>query len=146
MCAHAVRVAIERLDGVESVEMSLNEGRATIRLADENGVALSAIRRTVEQGGFTPREAVVEVAARVLVQDGRLRLRVPGADEIYDLPSPGESAFERDIGKAVLIEGRIPVPKQGETPRIEDVKPARNRDTMSQRPRNPADRVESRDQ
>ena len=145
MCAHAVRVAIERLDGVESVEMSLNEGRAAIRLAAENGVALSAIRRTVEQQGFTPREAIVEAAVRVFVQHGRLRLQVPGADEIYDVSSSGESGLETEIGSVVLITGRIPVPKGGETPRIEDTKPARDRDTMSGRQRNPAERIGGKD-
>ena len=115
-------VRLRRLEGVESVEVSLNEGRATIRLAERNAVALGQVRRLVEQSGFSPREARVTARGEVLVREGQAHLRVPGAEETYFVAG-GQAAEEltRHAGRSVVVEGVIARPEGDAPPAIEIV-------------------------
>ena len=61
ICAHGVKVAVQKVDGVESVQLSLERAEADIRLKPENRVSLDQFRRIVKGNGFEPREAKVSV-------------------------------------------------------------------------------------
>ena len=65
ICAHGVKVAVQKVDGVESVQLSLERAEADIRLKPENRVSLDQFRRIVKGNGFEPREAKVTVAGSV---------------------------------------------------------------------------------
>lgn len=56
-----MRVAVQRLDGVESVKVSLNDGVAEIRLAPDNSVTLARVREIIRSNGFSPKAAEVVV-------------------------------------------------------------------------------------
>ena len=60
--ALGVRVAVQKVDGVESVQLSLERAEADIRLKPENHVSLDQFRRIVKGNGFEPREAKVTVS------------------------------------------------------------------------------------
>jgi copper chaperone CopZ len=47
VCAHAVRVVVEKIEGVQSVKVSLKEGVATIQFVPANRVTLAQIREAV---------------------------------------------------------------------------------------------------
>jgi copper chaperone CopZ len=64
-CAHAVRVAILKVKGVEGVEVSLRRAMADIRLKPGNSVALDQVRQIVKSNGFTAGEAVVTALGSV---------------------------------------------------------------------------------
>jgi hypothetical protein len=119
-------VALEKVEGVEAVEVSLNEGLARIRLRPENRVEFERIARLVEEKGFTPRQAEVRVAGRLEGSKGSWRLRVTPGEEVFDLEVPGEtlkteaeSAWR--TGRALSIRGTIQSPPQarpGRRPRV----------------------------
>ncbi len=46
--------SVERVEGVEKVEINLNTGRATVTMADGKTVAAADLWRAVEDSGFTP--------------------------------------------------------------------------------------------
>jgi copper chaperone CopZ len=48
---------MQKLNGVESVEMSLERASATIRLRPGNRVSLPALRQIVKDNGFRATEA-----------------------------------------------------------------------------------------
>lgn len=115
MCAHAVRVAVQKLEGVASVEVSLNEGLAVIRLEPANRVALGRIREVIRSNGFAPKEAVIRVSGILVEREEGLALSVSGPDEVYLLA--GSPAYPqaltrlRDsslLGKQLTVEGRVP--------------------------------------
>ncbi len=115
MFAHAVRVALEKIDGVEAVEVSLNEGRARIRLRSGNHVGLDQIRNAVRQNGFTPREASVSARARVSAGADPLRLGIEGTADTFTIAQPRNAAAERAIAELrsqqstlVDVQGTIP--------------------------------------
>jgi copper chaperone CopZ len=75
-CAYAVRGALKKFPGVESVDVSLNKGLATVKLKPGNTVRPQDFWETVRKNGFTPKEARVLVRGEVTNAD-RLQLRVP---------------------------------------------------------------------
>lgn len=113
MCAHAVRVAVEKIPGVDSVRVSLNEGYADIHLASDNSVTVERVRETIRNNGFTPKEARIRVTGSVTQLDDapalavndqrrfRLVAHADAADGIAELlqnPPDGE----------VTVEGVVP--------------------------------------
>ena len=114
MCAHAVRVAVEKIDGVEAVKVSLNEGMAEVRLGPENHVTLRQVREAILANGFTPKAADVRVTGRIVAQGAALALVVPGSAERYLLGAPRGAAdtlaeLRRHRGGApVTLAGVVP--------------------------------------
>ncbi len=59
---------MEKLPGVESATVKLNEGRAVLQLKPDNRVTIAQVRERVRQNGFTPRAAVVAAIAEAMVE------------------------------------------------------------------------------
>jgi len=70
-CAYAVRGALKKFSGVESVEVSLNKGLATVKLKPGNSVQPQEFWEAVRKNGFTPKETRVVVRGEV-INAGRL--------------------------------------------------------------------------
>ena len=126
-----MRVTIEKLPGVESATVSLNEGRAVIRLQAGNSITLAQIRESVERNGFTPQQAVVEAEVEILRSDGRIQLRIAGTSEAYDVPLGAHpAAIQQQLtaasGSRVLIQGVVAAQKDKKiapTMQVTSVKP-----------------------
>ena len=91
ICAHGVRVAVQKVDGVESVELSLERAQADIRLIKDNRVSLDQFRKIVKGNGFEPRQATVTAIGTVREVDGKLAFEVSGVSRPL-LVSPDKSA------------------------------------------------------
>lgn len=88
-----MRVAIEKIPGVDSVKVSLNGGYADIYLAEANAVTVEQVRNAIRKNGFSPRETRLRVRGTVARRDTTLLLRLPhGAS--FKLLGPRE-AVER---------------------------------------------------
>jgi copper chaperone CopZ len=92
-CAHGVRVGVQKIAGVESVELSLERAEADIKLADGNRIPLDQFRRVVKGNGFAPKQARVTVRGTVREIAGRLVLEVSGPGTSLVI-SPDKSAQE----------------------------------------------------
>jgi len=122
---------MERLPGVESATLSLNEGRAIIQLQPGNRVTMVQIRQSVRRNGFTPRQAAVRARADVVARGGALQLKISGTNETYDLAGVPQAdgvqqELKRHMGNTVVIEGIVPPPSDPKaTPviRVNSVKP-----------------------
>jgi copper chaperone CopZ len=69
-----VSVAIKKLDGVESVDVSLEKAAADIRLKPGNAVTLPQLRRIIRQAGYPTRDAQVDARGTILERNGNLTL------------------------------------------------------------------------
>ena len=84
-----MRVAVRKLDGVESVDVSLERAVAEIRLAPGNRVTLGRLRQLIKDNGFTSKEAVVTAIGSLIERDGKPALSVAGTDMVWLLtPDP----------------------------------------------------------
>lgn len=122
-------VAIQKIDGVESVSVSLTAGLADIGLEPGNSIDPEQIREIVRDNGFTPKSAEVEVIGRIGEQAGRPVFSVTGADIVYLLVLHPDATNELDELRTtsteldVIVMGRLPEteenPDPGETRRLQ---------------------------
>ena len=57
-CAYGLEKKLKKLDGVEEVKISLNEGRVWIRLKEGYSVDEQKLRKLVKESGFVLREII----------------------------------------------------------------------------------------
>jgi hypothetical protein len=115
---------MQKVPGVEKVEVTLNQGKATMQLKPGNAVHLDELVHKVRDNAFTPKEARVSVRGELLSTGGKLQLKVVGVNDVYDLvPGPELKAeLTKNVGKVVLVEGVVPAAKDKTPVRTLDVK------------------------
>ena len=110
-------VALQKIDGVDSVKVTLNDGKATVTFKPLNKVTLAQMRTVIEKNGFTPKAATISATADVVVgPSGQPQLRLAGTNEAFPVSSgTGEAVrtdLKRQMGKRVLVQGVIPPLKE----------------------------------
>jgi hypothetical protein len=122
---------MEKLPGVDSATMRLNEGLAIIQLRPGNAITMAQIRQSVERNGFTPQQAVISGEAQVVAKGDTLHLRISGTNDTYESASAPHAdgvlqQLRKSIGERVVIEGIVaPRKDQKATPviQVNSVKP-----------------------
>ena len=116
-CANAVRGALRKFDDVDSAEVSLNKGLATVKLKPGNKIQPQQFWQVIHNNGFTPKNTHVVVRGDIVTTAGKPQLRISGTDQVYDLVSTTNALTARS---SVVVEGtltpakdlKIPVPLQ----------------------------------
>ncbi len=111
-----MRVAVQKLDGVRSVTVSLNDGYADILLASQNTVTVERIREAIRRNGFTPREARVRVAGTVVREGEQLVLQIPGSGGAFPLTGSAdalEHLARTAGGSPITLDGTVPESQRG---------------------------------
>ena len=124
-CAHVVNVALKKVAGVESVDVSLNKGLAAIKLKPGNTVSVPQLWQLIHDKGYTPKATTVSVRGNLANIQGRLQLKVSGTNETLALVSDSKNASaygeaQKKLGQTVIIQGvmvpakdlKAPVPFQ----------------------------------
>lgn len=79
---------MRKVDGVDKVDVSLNQGLTTLELKRDNRVTLSQLRAVIKNNGFVSKEAVI-VAAGDIETDG---FHVSGTGELLKPSAKPEPA------------------------------------------------------
>jgi len=66
-----VSVAIKKLDGVESVDVSLEKATADVRLKPGNAITIPQLRRIIRQVGYPTKDAKVEARGTMVERNGK---------------------------------------------------------------------------
>src|SRR5271169_2835938 len=124
-CAHVVDVALKKVAGVESVEVSLNKGLATVKLKPGNTVSVPQLWELIHKNGYTTKSTAVSVRGDLANVSGQLRLKVLGTNDTLPLAvSPKNptaySEAPKKLGQTVIVQGvmepgkdlKAPVPLQ----------------------------------
>lgn len=109
-CAHVVDVALRKVAGVESVEVSLNKGLATVRLKAGNTISVPQLWEVIHKNGYTPKITAVSVRGNLANVNGQLQLKVSGTAETLmlaaDPKSPAAySEAQNKLGQTVIVQG-----------------------------------------
>ena len=67
-------VAVKKLDGVASVDVSLEKASADVRLKPGNKITLSQLRKVIRDGGYPTKDAQVEARGQMVERNGLLSL------------------------------------------------------------------------
>lgn len=115
-CAHIVDVALKKVPGVDTVDVSLNKGLATVKLKPGNTVSVPQFWQLLHEKGYTPKTTAVSVRGELAGGPEQLRLKVSGTKDVLNLaPDPKNPAAYKDaahkVGQSVVIQG-VMVPGQ----------------------------------
>jgi copper chaperone CopZ len=109
-CAHIVDVALKKVPGVETVDVSLNKGLATVKLKPGNTVSVPQFWQLLHEKGYTPKATEVSVRGGLFGEPGHLQLNVSGTRDVLNLtPDPKNAAAYNEaakkVGQSVVIQG-----------------------------------------
>jgi copper chaperone CopZ len=103
-------VALKKVAGVESVEVSLNKGLATVKLKPGNTVSVPQLWELIHKNGYTPKTTSVSVRGEVANVNGTLELMVSGTKDTLPLAADAKNsaAFgeaSKKVGQIVVVQG-----------------------------------------
>jgi len=115
-CAHVVNVALKKVVGVESVEVSLNKGLATVKLKPGNTVSVQQLWELIHDKGYTPKTTTVSVPGELANLQGRFQLKVSGTKDTLPLTADPKNPTVyteagMKIGQTVTMQG-VMVPRK----------------------------------
>ena len=117
MCAHAVRVSLKSVAGVDTVNVSLEKGLASVTLQPGNAATLKQLGAAIAKNGFTMKQAEATIEGQVIQESGKLKLLVSGSNEKLDpVPYSNTGPAANFAGKTVEVTGTIPEAPKGKTP------------------------------
>ncbi len=123
MCAHAVRVSLKSVAGVDAVEVSLEKGLATIAMKAGNAATLKQLQEAITKNGFTMKETKATVAGQIFVENGKAELKISGSNDVLSLIAENSAAADAKAvdakgmnGKFVEVQGTIPEAAKNKVP------------------------------
>jgi len=105
-----VHVALKKVAGVESVDVSLNKGLATVKLKPGNTARVPQFWQLIHQNGYTPKTTTISVRGDPTEVQGRLQLKVSGSNELLALVFDSkhgalDSEVRQKMGQTVTFQG-----------------------------------------
>ena len=111
-----MRVSVKSVVGVESVDVSLAKGLASVKMKPGNTVTLKQLQSTITKNGFTMKDSTLAVEGTVVVEAGTVQLKVSGSNEMLDLVPQGQAARAAALnGKSVTVMGLVPETAKGKS-------------------------------
>ena len=113
-----MRVSLKAVTGVDSVDVNLEKGLASVRMKSGNTATLRQLNDAIAKNGFTMKQSAASIAGAVVVANGHTALRVSGSNEMLELiPDSSATPVPASLdGKSVLLEGTIPEAGKGKSP------------------------------
>jgi copper chaperone CopZ len=113
-----VRVSLKAVTGVDSVEVNLEKGLASVKMKSGNTATLRQLNDAIAKNGFTMKQSAATIAGAVVAANGHTALRVSGSNEMLELiPDASATPVPASLdGKSVLVEGSIPEAGKGKSP------------------------------
>lgn len=86
-CAAGIEKGLGKLQGVTSVRVSLNEGKAVIALGPDSRTTLAQIREVIRHNGFTPKDARATIVGRTVREGNQLLIDTGSARFVIEADS-----------------------------------------------------------
>jgi copper chaperone CopZ len=104
-----VRVSLKSVSGVDSVEVSLDKGLASVKMKRGNAATLRQLQEAITKNGFTMKPSNVSVAGRIVVTNGHAQLQVSGSNDLVNLipDTPQIANINAMAGKPISVEGTL---------------------------------------
>ena len=113
-----VRVSLKSVSGVDSVEVSLAKGLASVSMKPGNTATLKQLQEAISKNGFTMKDSPATVLGTAVLANGKTQLRVSGSNEVLTLVSESQGSLDLTplSGKSVIVEGTVPEATKGKVP------------------------------
>ena len=116
-CAHAIHVSMKGIQGVNTVDVDLNTGLVSVKLAPGSSASMHQFNEAVEKNGFTHKDVNVVARGKVTGSAAAPFFEVAGTQDRFALTpaaTPGDIAAL--LGKTVTIAGTLPQAAKGKVP------------------------------
>ena len=98
------------------MDVSLAKGLASVKMKPGNTVTLKQLQSAITKNGFTMKDSTLTVEGTVVVEAGRVQLKVSGSNEMLDLVPQGQVAPAAALnGKSVTVTGVVPETAKGKS-------------------------------
>jgi len=113
-CAHAIHVSMKGIQGVNTVDVDLNTGLVTIKLAPGSSATMRQFNQAVERNGFTHKDAVIVARGKLTGTVSAPYFEVDGTQDRFALvPAATSVDLAALLGKTVTITGVLPQASKG---------------------------------
>ena len=82
-CAYGLERGLKKMDGLEKVRVSLNDGKAYLELSENNSLSLKQIQEEVKKNGFSAKKAEVVIEGKLIKKNNNFQLHTE--TETYNL-------------------------------------------------------------
>ncbi len=82
-CAYGLERGLKKMDGLQNVKVSLNDGKAYLELSENNSLSLKQIQEEVKKNGFSAKKAEVVIEGKLINKKGDFVLET--ASETYSI-------------------------------------------------------------
>jgi hypothetical protein len=112
-----VRVSLMSVNGVASVEVSLEKGLAAVKLKPGNSVTLQQLQNAITKNGFTMKQSHLIAAGKLIQAGSGIKFQISSSNETLTLVAElrGISAPSATVATAI-VDGTIPEAVKGKTP------------------------------
>jgi cation transport ATPase len=98
-CAYGLERGLKRMDGLQEVRVSLNDGKAYLGLATENELTLRSIQEEVKKNGFSAKKAEVTLMGNAKKEDGQWFIETDNERFAVSQDTPTELIQKLAIGR-----------------------------------------------
>lgn len=88
---------MRKIEGVESIDVSLEKAVADIRLKPNNRVTLAQLRAAIKKNGYATRDAEVEARGRIVLRNGTAVLDLVNGSTMPLERAPEEKAADQIV-------------------------------------------------
>ncbi len=109
---------MKAVPGVDTVNVSLEKGLASVTLKPGNTTTLKQLQDAVAKNGFTMKKSEATVIGKVVDKGGSQELQIIGSNETLHLVpgANGVTGAATLAGKTVKVTGEIPEAAKGKVP------------------------------
>ena len=98
-CAYGLERGLKKMDGLQNVRVSLNNGKAYLSLADKNELTLRSIQEEVKKNGFSAKKAEVTLMGNATKEDGQWFIETDNERFAVSQDTPTELIQKLTAGK-----------------------------------------------
>lgn len=126
-----MRVSLKSVNGVDSVDVSLAKGLASVKMKPGNTATLKQLQEAITKNGFTMKSSKATILGTVVAGDGQSQLKIAGSNDVVRL-APG-SKIDMNLsamqGRTVVVTGTIPEAPKGKSPDLLSIESVREEAT-----------------
>jgi copper chaperone CopZ len=113
-----VRVSLRSVSGVESVDVSLEKGLASVKMKPGNAATFKQLQDAITKNGFTMKPSNVSVVGKIVTVNGQPQLQVSGSNDLLSLipDNPQTASVNSMADKSVLVKGTLNEAAKGKVP------------------------------
>lgn len=116
-CAYGLEKRIQKMDGIQSVSVSLNDGLLNTTLKQNNALTLQAIRQAVEESGFKAKEATISASGTITRSESGNYILEISSEERFMLKTENQSILDRisEAEGTIVVSGKAKNSGKNET-------------------------------